>query len=84
MSTNKSDAQIVRSTVGLAHNLGLPVVAEGVETEETRDQLLALGCDYAQGYYVSRPLPPDRLISWIDRRGKDAEDIAALETLARS
>jgi diguanylate cyclase (GGDEF)-like protein len=65
MSTNANDAQIVRSTVMLAHNLGLAVVAEGVETEEARDALLAQGCDYAQGYFLSRPLPPDQFEAWI-------------------
>jgi EAL domain-containing protein (putative c-di-GMP-specific phosphodiesterase class I) len=67
MSTNASDAQIVRSTVVLAHNLGLSVVAEGVETEEARDQLLAQGCDCAQGYFLSRPLPPEQFEAWIQQ-----------------
>jgi diguanylate cyclase (GGDEF)-like protein len=58
---------IVRSTIGLAHDLGLKVVAEGVENKQILDTLQGLGCDSAQGYYISRPIPgadlPDRLLS---------------------
>ncbi|HZO10181.1 MAG TPA: EAL domain-containing protein, partial [Myxococcota bacterium] len=52
---------IVRSTIDLARNLGLRVVAEGVETAEIMDVLAGLRCDVAQGYYISRPLPADEL-----------------------
>ncbi|MBL8359416.1 MAG: EAL domain-containing protein [Rubrivivax sp.] len=58
------DAKIVRSTVDLAHNLGLSVVAEGVENAEILDQLYELGCDEAQGYHLSRPLPVDAFVAW--------------------
>jgi diguanylate cyclase len=68
MTSNTSDAVIVRSTVDLGRNLGLRVVAEGVEDTATRDQLDALGCDAIQGYYVSRPVPPDDLIRWLEQR----------------
>ena len=47
----------MRSTIDLAHNLGLRVVAEGVESHQAWTQLRELGCDLAQGFYVSRPLP---------------------------
>jgi EAL domain-containing protein (putative c-di-GMP-specific phosphodiesterase class I) len=47
---------IVKSTIDLAHNLGLGVVAEGVETEQTYAELKRMGCDIAQGYYLSRPV----------------------------
>jgi diguanylate cyclase (GGDEF)-like protein len=66
MTQDESDAQIVRSTIDLAHNLGLKVIAEGVETEEAWGRLLALGCDEAQGYYVSRPLPAPELTQWLN------------------
>lgn len=56
----RADA-IVRSTIDLARNLDLSVVAEGVETEAVLDRLSALGCDTAQGYVISRPLPADQL-----------------------
>ena len=55
MITNDNDAVIVRSTIDLAHNLGLKVVAEGVESEEIYDLLRILRCDTAQGFYLSRP-----------------------------
>ena len=65
MAGDESDAAIVRSTIDLGRNLGLEVVAEGVETEEVWDRLAELGCDIAQGYYLSRPKPPDELTAWM-------------------
>jgi diguanylate cyclase (GGDEF)-like protein len=59
------DEVIVRSTIELGHNLGLLVVAEGVENNEVLDRLQAFGCDVAQGYCISRPLAPDHLLSWL-------------------
>ena len=56
-----TDAAIVRSTIELAHNLGLQVIAEGVEDRQIWEELARLGCDFAQGYYLSRPLPADKL-----------------------
>jgi diguanylate cyclase (GGDEF)-like protein len=57
MQDNDDDAVIVRSTIDLGHNLGLEVVAEGVESADAWSHLSALGCDIAQGYYLSRPVP---------------------------
>lgn len=65
MVTDDDNAAIVRSTIELAHNLNLIVVAEGVETHEIHVQLVALGCDKVQGYYFTRPLPADELQSWL-------------------
>jgi diguanylate cyclase (GGDEF)-like protein len=65
MQKNASDAAIVRSTIDLAHNLGLRVVAEGVETGSVWDELARLGCDAAQGFHLSRAVPPDELLQWI-------------------
>jgi EAL domain-containing protein (putative c-di-GMP-specific phosphodiesterase class I) len=59
------DAVIVRSTIDLGHNLGLCVVAEGVEDAETLDWLSDHGCDLAQGYALSRPLPAADLGAWL-------------------
>jgi EAL domain-containing protein (putative c-di-GMP-specific phosphodiesterase class I) len=56
---------IVRSTIDLAHNLGLSTVAEGVETEQILERLLEMGCDLAQGYLISRPLSADDLLSYL-------------------
>lgn len=65
MLKNENDAVIVRSIVDLAHNLGMFVIAEGVEDRGTYDLLKKLGCDAAQGFYISRPLPADELDSWL-------------------
>ncbi|MDO8703673.1 MAG: EAL domain-containing protein [Sulfuricaulis sp.] len=67
MAANHSDAVIVRSTVELGHNLGLKVVAEGVETEIVWDKLKELGCDSAQGYYMSHALPAAELVEWLQK-----------------
>ncbi len=69
MEESDNDAKIVHATIDLAHNLGLKVVAEGVETEAALAVLKRLNCDYAQGYYLSRPLPPDELLSWLANSG---------------
>jgi diguanylate cyclase (GGDEF)-like protein len=68
MATNEHDAVIVRSTIDLGHNLGLRVVAEGVESREIWDRLAALGCDTAQGFYLSRPIPAAALDEWLATR----------------
>lgn len=61
MATDESDASIVRATVGLAHDLGLEVVAEGVEDQASQDTLENLGCEFIQGYHFARPMPADDL-----------------------
>jgi diguanylate cyclase (GGDEF)-like protein len=61
MATDKDDAIIVRSTIDLGHNMGLRVVAEGVEDQETWNLLKVLGCDFAQGYHIGRPVPAEQL-----------------------
>lgn len=65
MIQNKGDAIIVRSVIDLGHNLGLEVVAEGVENKETYDRLIELGCDTAQGYYMGKPLAIDEFVRWL-------------------
>ncbi len=59
------DTAIVRSTADLAHNLGLTVVAEGVENQWTLDLLSSFGCDQAQGYHIARPMPSDQFMGWL-------------------
>jgi diguanylate cyclase (GGDEF)-like protein len=66
MVVERRNLTIVRSTVELAHNLGLAVVAEGVEDRSTWDLLATLGCDIAQGYYLSRPMPAADVMHWIN------------------
>jgi len=65
MEENDNDAVIVRSTIDLAHNLGLKVTAEGVETQAAWDTLEILGCDCSQGYFMGRPMPADKLGAWL-------------------
>lgn len=64
MIDNISDRMIVRSTIDLAHNLGLDVVAEGVETEEMYQILAELGCEEVQGYLIGKPMPVDTFLTW--------------------
>jgi EAL domain-containing protein (putative c-di-GMP-specific phosphodiesterase class I) len=80
MSEDADNATIVRSTIDLGKNLGLQVVAEGVETEEVWNALNALGCTIAQGYYLSRPVPPDELREWLLGRATAVEAIPLLRT----
>ena len=68
MTTNQADEAIVRATLTMAHSLGLHVVAEGVEDQETWNRLATLGCDTVQGYYLSRPLPARELEHWLEDR----------------
>jgi len=65
MSNDKDDMVIVRSTIDLGHNMGLKVVAEGVETEDVMQQLATLSCDLVQGFHVSRPLPAAKFVEWL-------------------
>ena len=65
MVDDENDMVIVRSTIDLARNLGLAVGAEGVEDAQTMAELAALSCDTAQGYHLSRPLPADQLVAWL-------------------
>ena len=60
------DGVIVRSTIDLGHNMGLKVVAEGVETSEGYGILKGFGCDMAQGYFISRPLPSPQFLAWMN------------------
>jgi diguanylate cyclase (GGDEF)-like protein len=65
MEKDVGDTKIVRSTIDLGHNMGLRVVAEGIETEGVWNLLAGMGCDQGQGYFMSRPIPGDQLINWI-------------------
>src|SRR5207302_8439805 len=68
MEQDENDAVIVRSTIDLGRNLGLVVVAEGVESETVWLDLARLECDLAQGYYLSRPIPAEALADWVRQR----------------
>ncbi len=64
LAESPSDGEIVRSTVGLGHNLGLTIVAEGVEDESSLTFLRDVGCDIAQGFFIAKPMPADSLTAW--------------------
>jgi EAL domain-containing protein (putative c-di-GMP-specific phosphodiesterase class I) len=66
MENDIGDTKIVRSTIDLGHNMGLRVVAEGIESEAVWRLLAELGCDQGQGYFMSRPIPGDQFISWLE------------------
>jgi predicted signal transduction protein with EAL and GGDEF domain len=68
MIDDPADDAIVCAVIGLAHRLGMTIVAEGVETELIRDRLIEIGCDIAQGYWYSRPMPAGDVAGW-SRRG---------------
>ena len=69
MAVDKHDAAIVRATIGLAHDLGLRVVAEGVEDVATKNLLMAYGCDIGQGYFLGRPAPPESVCKRLPAAG---------------
>jgi diguanylate cyclase (GGDEF)-like protein len=70
MTQDRGAAAIVRTTIQLAHSLGQTMVAEGVENETALTELARLGCDLAQGYHISKPLPADQLTGWLQTRSQ--------------
>jgi EAL domain-containing protein (putative c-di-GMP-specific phosphodiesterase class I) len=66
MENDNDDVIIVRSTIDLAHNMGLAVVAEGVENQVTSNMLHTMGCDYLQGYFISRPITAEDLPKFME------------------
>jgi len=83
VTDNPDDAAIVRTIITLGHNLGLKVIAEGVESEEQRVYLARLGCHAYQGYLTSRPLPVNEFESLLTAMNKVAilyADCAGYET----
>lgn len=79
MATDVNDAVIVRSIVDLGHNLGINVVAEGVENAEIRAWLDELGCDELQGFDICHPLPADELERWLRHRQPDIPDAIEID-----
>jgi diguanylate cyclase len=67
MERDADGTTIVRSTIDLGHNMGLRVVAEGIESEAVWYLLADLGCDQGQGYFMSRPMPIEQLPDWLAR-----------------
>jgi diguanylate cyclase (GGDEF)-like protein len=77
LAANASDRAIVRSTIELGHELGLTVIAEGVEDQASWETLGLLGCDLAQGYYLSRPLPAAEFERWLHQSARYGQQRAA-------
>ena len=72
----ENDAKLVRSTIDLAHALGLKVVAEGIEDAANLAFLRDIRCDYAQGYFIDRPMPFDALVARLDERATASAALA--------
>jgi diguanylate cyclase len=75
MAADEEDAAIVRSTIELAHDLGLVVVAEGVESKEVISRLAEFGCDLVQGFHVSEPVPAAEMTAWLRRLRPGAKHV---------
>ncbi|PXW95825.1 diguanylate cyclase/phosphodiesterase [Sphaerotilus hippei] len=80
MERDLDDARIVQSTIGLAHHLGLSVVAEGIETDKAWALLARLGCDEGQGYGIGRPMPADQWLAWVATWQAPATEAVHLDT----
>ncbi len=84
MNNDATDAMIVRSVIDLAHNLGLKVTAEGVETETQLDHLNSLSCDTIQGYHLTKPLPASLIAEWVTGYNADQSDKSASRVAKRN
>lgn len=67
MNTDQDDEHLTRVIIDLAHRFNLSVVAEGIEDQETYRRLKSFGCDYAQGFYISKPQPQDKYCDWLEQ-----------------
>jgi len=72
MESSQHDRLIVKSTIDLAHQLGLEVIAEGIETRGQFALLQTMGCDVGQGYLIARPMPDELLMNWYAEHGEIA------------
>lgn len=76
MLVDASDSVIVKSTIHLARNFSMTVVAEGVEDQETLEALQANSCDQAQGYFIARPMPAEDLEYWLESKSQNGAALA--------
>jgi diguanylate cyclase (GGDEF)-like protein len=84
MSSDNRNAIVVRSTIELAHSLGLRTVAEGIEDAPTLERLRALGCELAQGFHLSRPLAGPKLATWWDARTRTVRPLIPAAAFPRA
>lgn len=75
MTGDREDAMIVRSTIDLGHNMGMAVVAEGVETDDALAMLGQFSCDVVQGFFISRPLPVTGINEWLRKSWNTAPSV---------
>ncbi|WP_203299266.1 EAL domain-containing protein [Marinobacter sediminum] len=83
---SRDNQTIVRSTIKMAHELGMQVVAEGIETAADERFLQSLGCDFGQGYHYAKPLPVDELVQWLaeyESRGQESRQLSDLQPFRR-
>jgi EAL domain-containing protein (putative c-di-GMP-specific phosphodiesterase class I) len=72
LSAHSKDLALCKAIIVMAHELGIQVVAEGIETEAQRQLLTSAGCDYGQGYLFARPMPAAELDLWLEARSATA------------
>jgi EAL domain-containing protein (putative c-di-GMP-specific phosphodiesterase class I) len=83
LADDPENAAIIRSIIDLGHGLGLRVVAEGIETEEQWKLLAGMGCDYAQGYLISRPVPAAMLEVFVHVTAREISDLTTQTQVLR-
>ena len=76
MERDEVSRAIVKTCILLGHELGMSIVAEGVETKGILDELLALGCDNAQGYHIARPMPAEQFMQWLKKTEAEMESLS--------
>jgi EAL domain-containing protein (putative c-di-GMP-specific phosphodiesterase class I) len=84
LTDDDEDKTIVRSTIHLAHQMGLQVVAEGVETEEAWRQLRSMGCERAQGFLIASPLPAREVPAWLAAWNQRARELRSTSRTIRT
>lgn len=82
-ANSRESRQVIKSTIDLAHSLDMTVTAEGIESQDSLQQLQEMGCDLAQGYFIGRPMPEERIKEWLTERQYLLEEqrLQSLETL---
>jgi len=68
MLDNSAAEAIIRSSITMAHEMNVKIIAEGIENQEQFDHLKKIGCDYGQGYHISRPMPVELVTSWLEAK----------------
>jgi diguanylate cyclase (GGDEF)-like protein len=80
LDTSEDDQKIVRSTIDMAHHLGVTVIAEGVENQASLNMLREMGCDIIQGFYLAKPMPLEQFDEWLQAFDADSFDAKSVKT----